>query len=172
MLAKLDDFLLARAQRFCDAFQRLTGLTKYRIEKWLWISLAMTVAMIAGQHIFNRDGVAFHLTIGPLLCIWALLYATVVDIQEKNFLSKGTIEENVWHTEDVRKPLAILSALLLLVSLLVRSPNATDLIFLDLLGVMYVGACIPRPPGKGKLRQWLESTLSGLNIWLPEPKPA
>src|SRR3989344_1889209 len=64
-LTWLDGILLGAAQKLCDKVQRLTGLTKFRLEKW---AVIMSVVFFWADAVSNPTG----------LIITANLYITFI----------------------------------------------------------------------------------------------
>jgi hypothetical protein len=180
MFRDIDSFLLARAQKFCDAFQRLTGLTKFCLEKWAFVMSALSLISYL---------VLTLMDIGPVAMVYLLLpgaiyaFSTVADIKrierdEQNFLLRGELHWNDRHISGFRLlvlgSLTVLGLALLVVEEGPQVPFALTAFAAYTVGT-YIGACMPRPPGKSKLRQWYENALTWLGEWLreePSPTPA
>ena len=172
MLARMDSFLLGKAQKLCDTFQRLTGFTKFRIEKWL------IVAAGAAYWMFVIEGLL------PILMPIALVFSfqcifTVrgIESEEKAFLARQELLHNINHSSEVRITSLVLFGSFLGFSIyLMGDGSAHELVWfcawiISILARIYFSACIPRPPGKSQVREWLEKGLQGLNSLLPEPEP-
>lgn len=161
MLARVDSFLLDKAQKFCDRFQRLTGFTKFRIEKWLAIS---QMFLILYEFVVARA--IFMLT--PLLVlvvVFTVLVVHYIERQESAFLKNAELDApSKGNTAGLR--LSILAMVVLTVFV-----GSALLLWSLILADAYISLCIPRPPSKSKMREWLEKGLQELNSLLPEPAP-
>lgn len=164
----LDGVLLAAAQKFCDKFQRVTGLTKFRLQKW---SLIFTLILGWGLIVF-----------GPMIIPSVLMHTLVLggniwmdDRDEAAFLAKNTLAISPANFTLVR---IIGSCCLggLGICVLLFVPEFRIFLYGELLFLfiyLYFSACIPRPPGRSKMREWYNKTLWAVNDWLkPAPVPA
>lgn len=172
MLMWIDTALLARAQSFADRFQRLTGLTKFWLEKWTIIAAGVFYMIFAARPFVM-------VLIGIAAILWVKIFFEVKNIEnkEKIFLSSGQLYFNEWGDPRARTfPLVVIG--LLLVVALVLIPFVSESLWLCLYTIAsiarsYFSACIPRPPGKSKMRQWYENGLTWLNDRLkPADAPA
>jgi len=172
MLARIDDFLLNKAQKTCDKFQRLTGLTKFRLEKWATIIAVMSYWM------FAIEVRVLFLTLYS--CILSAMYFFVVrdlEAQEKAFLARNELRDNIDYSGGRIVSLVLYGITLPLTLSLALASSAPELLWFcgwmaSVLSKTYFSACIPRPPSKSKMREWLEKGLTALRDSLPpEPIP-
>jgi len=169
MLNRLDAFLLKKAQKFCDTFQRLTGFTKFRIQKW--VAIAAPVFYL-GSAILRCD--PFSGLIAVPFIFSTIITVLEIEDDEDDFFAERNPRLSVTHNPSLR-----------IVTVLVWAVFSFFLPLFIIDGVgwplfvggtcftawVYVTACVPRPPGKSKVREWLEKGLQKLNSFLPEPAP-
>ncbi len=172
MLARMDSFLLGKAQKLCDTFQRLTGFTKFRIEKWLIVAAGAAYWMFAIETLV--PAVALIALVFSFSCIFMI---REIESEERAFLARQELRHNINHSCTVRiMSLVLYSSFLGFSIFLMEVGSAHEQIWfcawtVSVLARIYFSACIPRPPGKSKVREWLEKGLQGLNSLLPEPEP-
>ena len=171
MLKFVDTQLLNAAQKSCDWFQLLTGLTKLRVEKWtvilqtfFWcLSVSLDITAFRSLLLLMMVGVTFS-------------WARAIDVQEKEFFKNGRLYRRITESRGAR-----VIGTIALIAQTIRSPFFTlenELLIcsnLCLIAWIYVSVAIPRPPGKSKARQWYESGLWWLKDRLndaPAPAPA
>ncbi len=157
----LDSIPLGATQKVSDAFQLLTGRTKYTLQKWMLI-------LITGFF-----GVDCAFSQKPMLGILFLPWVAIVIMSiraleglEAKFLKDGELFFSPYYAFEIRFPLAAVYAILIFIS---EQTMLYAMICMFL--YVYFGACIPRPPSKSKMREWYERALTGLNDWL-KPAPA
>jgi len=159
MFMKLDEALLSRAQKFSDLFQRITGKTKFFLARWSLILhllfICGAILSIFGEDLLKRPPLLF---LASFLCAKSILIwgSTIHKIRKEEivFLENGTLEFSELHDFSLRFPLAVFP---LLTFFLPPMPLLCYLPWFFFIAWIYFSACIPRPPGKSKLREWLES---------------
>lgn len=174
LLEWFDALLLATAQKFCDKFQQFTGLTKFRLEKW---SLILSLASIWWAVLTIDVSIVFLFLVIPisLICTMSVLrLIRAVELEEVEFLKNGHL---------IAFPSRFLPFRLLTVcvfggmgiyNLLFFGRTGQALFFqqLSIVASVYFSACVPRPPGRSKAREWYEKALTWLDGKLampPEP---
>lgn len=163
-----DAVLLAASQKFCDGFQRLTGLTKFRLQKWAQISLVASTWLVV-------------FAIGPSLLLVSLASVSSVtvagviwldDEAEVVFLACGhpQLDEG---TTVLQRLFAVCVCAAMPVSIFLS--DTIGGLPLACFGVsyiawMYFSACIPHPPTEESrvqecykwARAWLDSRIAPL----------
>lgn len=173
MIKRVDAFLLDRAQKFCDKFQRLTGLTKFRLEKWSLILSSVFYWMFA---IGVLDEVLTVMAL--LLSIHTFYYVRAIERQEMNFLARSELEFRAEHHCSIRTIFLLLHVWILAFGLIFAfaliDPSGIWLCGYSAFVIVtaYLAACTPRPPSKSSMREWLERCLIRINSLLPEPAMA
>lgn len=171
MIARIDRILFVAAQWFTDRFQRLTGLTKFWLEKWSFILGTLS-------YCFGVDSAS--------VAIWAvfLIFYTVKIVRgtekhEAIFLRSGVLLLGAFNHSLLRRSAAFVLFLVDVVAVIFYLGVSSALtafppVFLCatfVLAYVYFSACIPRPPGKSKLQEWSEK----LKAWargISDPAPA
>lgn len=161
MLTRVDAFLLAKIQKFCDRFQQTTGFTKFVPQKLLLLSAALLFGIgiiLSGSLIWIAAYVGYF---GLVVC-----GIIRTDNEEEEFLRTGKIYESGFAAPS-RRLLQLCGFLVLsfLFSLFpVEDGNGfISFAFLLFSVWMYTCACVPRPPSKSKMREWYEKALTWLN---------
>lgn len=169
MLKYFDDLLLNAAQKFCDAVQRLLGFTKFRVEKWALITNMLSFCLFVAFAL-TPGAVASILIFGNVLS--SVLSVKEIEHEEAEFLESGAIHYRLTNSRFFRLlPIAVLGPS---TALFLETPLCGIFLsaFASFMAVVYISACLPRPPGKSKMREWCEKGLSWLNDRLPEvPAP-
>lgn len=159
MLKIIDNFLLRSAQKFCDAFQRLTGLSKFWMEKWLTIlfTLSLEIAFaISGKGTFYSS---FWMAV---LVVWGIIVVRDIEKEECEFLSHGKLRFNFMRTFSFRLSGFFVIELPYAAIWLLSGSMENLMVFASFMMWLYVMACVPRPPSKSKFRQWYEKALTWL----------
>lgn len=173
MIKTLDSRLISRAQWFCDKFHDLTGLTKFTLQRWAlilsWMFFCVSsVIMIIGSGI---AWVVYVLLPLPSLCaIRVFFLSRNIKREEIEFLRSGKLEYNIFHSTPTRLILVLTNGIMAVVNL-VSLNFLQELAFLGtvfLIAWFYFSICIPRPPGKNKVREWYENGLWWLDSKLQE----
>lgn len=167
----LDDVLLGAAQKLCDKVQKITGLTKFRLEKWAMIMLAVFfgVAMIC---LSSPPSVLVALF--PLLAISVASGVHAVEKEEVEFLRNGNLRKPIFGVFGRIMWVAFYGFLVSIslstwdyVDKMLACGDASYILF------VYFDSCIPRPPSKSKARELCDKMLTVLNDMLkPVPVPA
>ena len=166
----LDGILLSVAQKFCDKVQRLTGLTKFRLEKWALVVVAICYLTV---YVFGEHTAA--LTVLSVALIFSIAIGIrALEIMEADFLENGNLNEPCF---SVRGRIAWVVVYALLTGPEFVSADFADKVFVcgnaSYILFVYFNACIPRPPSKSKMRELYEKGLTWLNDQLkPAPVPA
>lgn len=165
MFRKIDDFFLQEAQKFSDSFQRITGKTKFFLEKW---SLILFLVILCVQTLLLYAELDSSLiVIGFLPCLLnILMWVPVIrriETDEAAFLEHGTLNFSELHDFYRRSFLVLLALSLELLHVFIW--HSLPHLWIFFCGWIYFAACIPRPPSKSKLRQWLDDLA-------PDPVPA
>lgn len=164
-LTWLDDKLLGTTQKFCDKFQRVTGLTKFALQKW---SLIFGTSLLTWLTLSRMEG--FVST--SFLIVVTVINTRIDEESERRFLKKGKIRYESLYERRVRIPTVILSTF---ASLLIYIGAENTLLSvcscISFISWIYFVACIPRPPSKSKAREWCDKMLTVLNDSL-KPAPA
>ncbi|MDB5244750.1 MAG: hypothetical protein JWN18_620 [Parcubacteria group bacterium] len=158
MLKRFDAKILSLAQKFCDKVQNLTGLNKFRLEKWaciLW-GLFFTVG------IFTEEGLYTSAIWSSIVLLSSAALVSLIERAEKMFLTRGQIQKSLWHEQTPR-----ICALLFVIFLVTNYFTAPSEVFspitlpryVTLLLWAYFSACIPRPPRQSQIRQWYQRVL-------------
>jgi hypothetical protein len=166
----LDGVLLNTAQKFCDKFQSITGLTKFRLEKWALITSAI---FFGGLTILLTE---------PILAVLALMYVPIaaftvraIEKVESEFLKNGSLIMPIWNLP-VRLTFTSVQAFSAYLSFSVNMDYKNQMACYGIVAVilwMYLSSCVPRPPSKSKMREWYEKALTWLNNQVkPAPAPA
>jgi hypothetical protein len=165
MLSHIDSFLQGKAQKFCDKLQRITGLTKFWPQKWAAIFSAVCLSV---QAFADSDVILILLALLDSLSIVALVF--IYESEEAQFLKNGEISYSQWQ-ESSRRRIAVFfqGGFAIMFSL----ESLWPLVFsvACVIAWIYFCACIPRPPSKSKMREWVEKALAKLNGILPDPAP-
>lgn len=169
MLKRLDGFLLGVAQRFCDKFQRFTGLTKFKLQKWAVIS-----SVISGWGATAFLGFPSISVLSGLMNTAAWSFNIWIDEKtEAEFLANGNLVSSLMDSISVRLAFVCILGGLGIFSILVDA-GIGGMLFCQamfLIAYVYFSACIPRPPSKSKMQEWYEKVLTALNESL-KPEPA
>lgn len=180
MLKRLDSLLLRRAQWSCDKFSIITGFTKFRLQKW---ALMMGVVFCWG--IIALSTLVFSVSISDAIwfCSAGLLYTVSAafiirrdEKEETEFLTNGKLRFSPWHIVFVRLyaagfALGCAGFVLMMVPTVIGLLEAC--LQICFVAWVYFSACIPRPPGKSKAREWYEKLLHRLrDKFQPIPVPA
>ncbi len=167
----MDNLLWALAQRGCDKFQRITGLTKFRIEKWAIILWGVLVCFKSLKAPFDPMFVAF----GISAVFIGFCTARTIEYSEKCFLRDGSLLPPVVVSIPLIRMLVIIFSV---PHFLVFPVSITSCIDFSYLVWLYTAVCIPRPPGKSKVRekyeqglQWLHEALQPPPDLAPKPMP-
>ena len=165
----LDRVLLDAAQKFCDKFQRLTGLTKFTFQKWAVILSMLFFAVVA---VYDFDLVLVAMAI--INTTYAVFIVYKIEEEESKFLENRNLTISPFHDSSERIITLFFATPFLFVFSIIGSPRS----YLCMCSVVcivawvYFSACIPRPPGKSKAREWSEKAMMWLNDKLkPAPVP-
>ena len=164
-MLKLDDLLLAVSQKFCDTIQALTGLTKFRIEKWSM--MISSILWIAG---FFAYGITLGVVVFIVVMPSTTLCVLIIERWEVAFLTAGELHPPVGSTSARITTFWIYSFLFLL-NVYSNNSGFISLGIVFWVGFWYIDACVPRPPAKSKAKQLWESGLWWLHDRL-KPEPA
>lgn len=147
----VDNFLLTRAQRFSDCFTEWTGLTKFWLEKWSLIGAVVSLIVVYIQTTLWIFGV-FALM---MLLIGSLTVVTI-EFEERDFLSRGRLYVSIMHNHVVRRgrtgfyiALGFLSAWMFSYAFAVWCMFNVARVYFEI--------CVPKRPGKSKLRKLIDS---------------
>ena len=94
-LAWLDGVLLNVAQKFCDKFQRITGLTKFVLQKWSLIFGTSLLTWLTLSRMEEFVGTIF-------LVVATVVSARIDEKSEREFLKKGNILYEPSHNKRTR----------------------------------------------------------------------
>ena len=175
----MDSLFLRKAQAFCDWLYILTGITKYTFAKWLLIIHSVCFVQI-GILMIVSDGLMVSLVamlffglLGDVLVVF------VLEKDEKNFRENPNVlgTSTVWFSQSSRILFTCVYGFMtcILMFRLIRLVSAgffgefeSLFIFflISFIGFIYVNSCLPRPPGKNKLRQKYEDVLVAINDWV------
>ena len=179
MLARIDDFLMVRAQKFCDTTYATVGITKYRISKWaliLYNVYTIMLGIMSGfvQALWTTPSPQHLLLLLPL-ALW-LYVVYVIDRDEVHFLKHGTMrgKSERFCNYDLRLVSCRFFGSFTVLELVIGHLDGIIQNMLFLLFV-YTGACVPRPPSKSKGRELYEKSLMWLRGKLtkqPVPQPS
>ena len=171
MFKLLDGMLLGPAQWLCDRIQRLTGLTKFVPQKWMII---MTTIFFWGCAVF--------LELVSSTLVWMLLFTAGAaflvhwaEKEEAEFLINGNLRFSPANILFVRLVITFTYGFLGGINLFFQNLGGQLFFYgsMCFIAWVYFSACIPRPPGKSKIREWYEKGLWWLNDKLePAPVPA
>lgn len=171
MLLKFDEKLLSTAQKFCDKMQEITGLTKFFFEKWSLImfllSISVEILSLYGESEHSSLIFAAGFSCSVNILVWVPEICRI-EKEEMIFLRHGMLKFPRLYDFSRRFPLVGMVLLLVCLHLWVCQPPLSYFhpwIFFG--GWIYFSACIPKPPGKSKLRQWLDD----LNKSMQNPIP-
>lgn len=173
MFTWLDGILLGAAQRFCDRAQQLTGLTKFRFQKWAAVISMMFYVLdtIVYSSRHDIDAIRFY-AIGMLIFLLSMSgFVLMTEIEEKEFLTKGKPMLSIFHDAGTRLLTTGFYSGMGVAAFFCKD-GADNLACSTMCCVMFVyfSACIPRPPSKSTVRKWYEKMLTMLNESLkPEP---
>lgn len=178
MIEWLDSVLRDATQRFSEKFQRLTGLTKFTLEKW---------ASIASTIFFCGFSVCAFRYIGIGLALLTIILSAInirrIEKEEIEFMTNDKLDFRLSNEFSVRKPLLIVDLFAIpWFSLVIFFGNQEFQIIVQsqcILGAIlsnmawrYFSICIPKPPAKSKVREWSEKALGWLSERLqPSPVP-
>ena len=169
MFKLLDGMLLGPAQWLCDRIQQLTGLTKFVLQKWMIIMVTIffwgsvvslgLISFVAGSMLL-------------LLTASAALLVHRAEKEEAEFLANGNLRFSPVNILFVRLILTLIYGFLGGISMSFQNIGGYLLFYgsMCFIAWTYFSACIPRPPGKSKIREWYEKGLWWLNDKL-EPVP-
>ncbi len=179
MLKWIDKILLHCAEKVCDVWEAYTGKTKYKLDINLRIGFCILVWIITSyaptKYIFFSFSLAvFHTTI-------TVLTVLMIKKDENEFIKHNTPRLSFGHYFFVR-----LVTILIVTALLLAPPNIIKvftinltggllclLVSVNILGIVYVDAVLPKPPQKSKFRKWYEKGLWWLaDVISPPPKHA
>lgn len=158
MFRRLDSILLRQAQSFCDKVKQVTGITKFRLEKW---ALVMATTFIWG--IIAYKPISFGVVMGLIHTAGAAFVIRETEKREKEFLANEMLRLSAFHIVSVR---LILSGSIFAGSVytLILMPNVVGALVTSsemcIIAWVYFSACVPRPPSKSRVREWYEKMLS------------
>ncbi len=174
MIKKLDAYLQTQMQRLTDWLQVLTGFTKFKVEKWALIfsSICMFPACIEAVLRFGPMGSLFFVLFVMVAGFTTPPLIRSIELNEKRFLAGeapalpcAPKENAVWFV--VFGPISTFVSFGFL---------GAALLFMA--AAIYANHCIPRPPGKSKVRekyeqglQWLHEALQPPPDLAPKPMP-
>lgn len=166
MFTWIDSLLLNVAQKFCDKFQRLTGLTKFKLEKWSSIIAATCYWMFA---IYSP--VPFLIVVAVACSAWSFLAIRKIERREELFLARGKVLYSREFVPQFRIATLVSQGIFVILTLPLL-PFAPEMVWflgwiLCILAGTYFTACVPRPPSKSKVCEWLEQGL----LWLRDKLP-
>jgi hypothetical protein len=168
MFKLLDGMLLGPAQWLCDRIQRLTGLTKFVPQKWMMI--LMPIFFWGGFIFLELDS----LIVGYMLLftVSAAFFVRQAEREEAEFLANGNLRSSPANILFVRLFMALIFGFFGGTSLFLQNVGGQLFFYGSTCSIawVYFSACIPRPPGKSKIREWYEKGLQWLNDKL-EPTP-
>lgn len=169
-LAWFDGKLLDAVQKFCDKVQRLTGLTKFRLEKW---AILLSTIFFWGCIIYIPD--PLNVLLGLWNSVSTLPIVRQIERGEAEFLKNGRLELSLTHLASMRLLVVICFGPPIIISPFLLPDGLYQLMICTLVGFIahvYFSACTPRPPSKSKAREWYEKALTWLNDRLkPAPIP-
>ena len=162
MFRKLDEALLSRAQKFSDSFQSITGKTKFFLARWSLILhmlfICGAILSIFGEGLLKRPPLLF---LASFLCAQNILIwgSTIHKIRKEEimFLESGSLEYSKLHDFSGRFPLIGFTLFVFSLQILLSWPLLCFIPWFFSVGWIYFSACIPRPPRKSKIREWLDS---------------
>lgn len=163
-----DAFLCKKAQKSCDEIEKVIGLTKFTLEKWILVVLVIVIMMWRASSLLNDfNSIAITISLIAIFVTFVQIYLT--GEREKEFLRSGLLHFSICGNASFRITVLILSLSLVFYLLpdVVVFPS-TDLVavlFMILLFVtwVYINNCVPGPPGKSKIRKWYENKLTKMN---------
>ena len=168
-LTWLDGILLGAAQKLCDKVQRLTGLTKFRLEKW---AVIMSVVFFWADAVSNPTGLI--ITANLYITFIMVVIVRIVEKEEVRFLASGELTPSLFHESLVRLAIALGFGLLIALTVLVADEHLLSVCAeASYVAWVYFSTCIPRPPSKSTMREWYEKALWRLDDMLqPTTDPA
>lgn len=164
----LDGTLLGTAQKLCDKIQRLTGLTKFAIEKW---TLIVMTAFFGTYTVTNSSTINILLIVTlTMLVVYVVHY---IERAEVRFLKDGDLEYPIFNAP-MRLSWLCINGFLAYISFI--SDDYAEIIlacgYICYILFCYLDECVPRPPSKSKAREWCDKLLTALNNWAkPAPAP-
>lgn len=171
MLFSIDRALLSAFQKCCDVFQRTIGLTKFRIERWAIICTLICMYMVEIVTLSFEPPMLTAMAFFTAVCFFMVKRS---ERHEREFVERGSIYTD---SGPFLRLYVLCTSSALCGSLLFLSPFTAQTAWycgshVCFLVWIYVNVCVPRPPGKSKMRQWLESALTWANDALsPAPIP-
>lgn len=170
ILKWLDGCLLAATQKFSDGFQWLTGLTKFRLEKWALV-LALASLWLAVFSVIDFFFSGFLVAVMNTVSTMSLF--RLIERAEAEFLATGRLLFAGAFPAAWRQVALFVYGIMGPYSLLLDETGRELFCFWTFnVGWMYFSSCVPRPPGKSKVREWYEAASTWLDdrlTALPEP---
>lgn len=168
MLNEIDSFLLRRAQKTADCFSGLTGMTKFKLEKWSFIMASFFLASFFTLYP-TSNGYDFPYVLISLLFIWTVIGVWGMEKREEIFLTSGTLVFTPESQPMIRKTYLVVNSTVTIFTIIgwitmeeFTLLHLTTSLTLSLVA-LYFSACIPKPPCKGKIREWYERMLWRIN---------
>jgi hypothetical protein len=161
----IDVFLLDKIfQRISNFFQKKTGLTCFFLAKTsvlvTWSTMVISIFAIPNINFLLR--IFFTIcSLIYLLIIWALISSW--DEREEILAAKGNVMNPMAITGHPIRMMALSNVIL--VSLLMRgkgwqsylvSSRYLKICFIFVMIYLYFASCTPLPPGKSRIRKWIE----------------
>ena len=187
MVAKLDAFILDRLTRFCHWFQRLTGKTNYFLAKiFLFLALNSILVRII-NHWIPLLGYETYLFFEILIALVIFpLYINDIyscDKSENRLLSGNELSKERFYSVNLNsifwRILWLLLALIDVLSFISVFYTQRGVLLFKLLDdfalfiflVSYLLNVEPLPPGKSKIKEWIESFQTGFLKLQPAKSP-
>lgn len=167
MLRNIDSALLARMQRFTDAFQAWTGHTKYRLEKFGWIISTLCMATWFWIAELNGHAAAPGVLMACPILIGGFMGALCAEKCEQAFLARNEIIAP-FHSS-ARKIVLVVGCVMLALDIAFSNNLLFSVGYLILSATYYVNSCYPRPPGRNKAKELAAKLLRFAKGILPQP---
>lgn len=175
----LDSVLLGAAQKFCDKVQRTTGMMKFSLERIALVVILSSVLPIKDLIPIMGSAIAM------MTVVLASMLVFVSVVEERLFIKTNLLRRPVFSGFFSRITWTLLlgSSLCFIIpvvamGVMLRIPKSSILLggliglaMVGMISYMYISACIPRPPSKSKMQEWLNKGLWWLNDQL-KPSPA
>jgi hypothetical protein len=171
ILRIMDEYIVDRIfQKISDRFQKLTGKSCFFLSQMCWIIAACFEIHLLFIEMSNpKNNVADSFLFRGLAAFVYLLNAFFAHDKDKNFALRSERMANFDRVmlREFRSIVTIVFVLIIIPKWVlfvkagkpITSSNIIgDLICISIMAAFYFNACLPLPPSKSKVREWLEST--------------
>ncbi len=176
MLYEIDEYLLDKVQDFCDEFTKITGRTKFFMEKWVLVTEIVFVLLFC-LLVENLITISF----GGILVGMTVAQIILLEKSEESFLETGKLYLPVLNSARLHNRIfallvvfaTVTSCMLVLAVLPITFFIDSYFSIITAYSVCsfvetYISSCTPLRPRKSKLRIWSERFVGSLKANIPK----